>query len=734
MRTNARSLAPLLLTAVVVCLATPALVRAAPRVLPEGEKPHDRRLGELRSLNDYFPFAPPANAEQWEAQAAAVRRRLLVATGLWPMPSATPAAAVVHGKVDRDGYTVERVYFESFPGHYVTGSLYRPAGREGKLPAVLSPHGHWPDGRFHDHGEKAVRQMIVEGAERFEVGGRHPLQARCVQLARMGCIVFHYDMVGYADSVQLSHAPRRREALSTAEDWGFSSPQAELRLQNHMGLQTYNSIRALDWLLSLPDVDPDRIGVTGASGGGTQTFMLCAVDPRPAVSFPAVMVSTAMQGGCACENACYLRIGTGNIEFAGLFAPRPLGMTAANDWTREIDQKGMPELKRLYATLGTPDNVMNKSLAHFPHNFNYVSRAVMYSWMNKHLGLGLEEPIVEDDYVPLSREEMSVWNEQHPAPAQRGEEHERALVRWMTDDARAQFDALQPRDAASAAEYRRVMGGAWDVLLGRALPDAGEVRAETLAEHDRGPYAERKLLIEHVPGGEQIPAVALLPADWNGTVVIWADPAGKQALYDAEGRPIGPAQTLLDAGAAVLAVDLLGQGEFTGDGAPVGRQPFHGEKNNWHLFAGYTFGYNHPMFAQRVHDLLSAVAFARSEAFGAKRVMLLGANGAGRWAAGACVQAGNAVEKAALDTAGFRYAPLVEFDHPDFLPGAVKYGDLPGLVSLAAPAPLRLAGEGDTLPELIGASYSAVGAGDRVVVCTAPDEERLAAAVAWLLK
>ncbi len=734
MRTDSHSHAPFLLTAFLLCLAAPGWVRAAPRVLPEGEKPTDRRLGELRSLNDDFPFTPPENAEQWQSRAAAVRRRLLVATGLWPMPSATPAAAVVHGKVERDGYTVEKVYLESFPGHYVTGNLYRPAECDGELPAVLSPHGHWPDGRFHDHGEKAVRQMIVEGAERFEVGGRHPLQARCVQLARMGCIVFHYDMVGYADSVQLSHAPRRREALCTAENWGFSSPQAELRLQNHMGLQTYNSIRALDWLLSLPEVDPDRIGVTGASGGGTQTFMLCAVDPRPAVSFPAVMVSTAMQGGCACENACYLRIGTGNIEFAGLFAPRPLGMTAANDWTNEIEQKGLPELKRLYATVGAPDNVMAKALVHFPHNFNYVSRAVMYSWMNKHLGLGLEQPIVEDDYVPLSREEMSVWNEQHPAPAERGEEHERALVRWMTDDARAQLDALRPRDVASAAEYRRVVGGAWDVMLGRKLPGDGEVRAKTVAEDDRGPYTERNLLIEYLPGDEQIPAVALLPAGWDETVIVWADPAGKQALFDAEGRPIAAARRLLDAGAAVLAVDLLGQGEFTDDGAPVGRQPFHGEQRNWHLFAGYTFGYNHPMFAQRVHDLLSAVAFARSEAFGAKRVMLLGVNGAGRWVAGACAQAGDAVEKAALDTTGFRFAPLVEFDHPDFLPGAVKYGDLPGLIALAAPVPLRLAGEGNTVPEPIAAAYTAIGAGDHVTVCTASDDECLAAAVAWLLQ
>jgi len=168
----------------------------------------------------------------------------------------------------------------------------------------------------------------------------------------MGCVVFNYDMVGYADSLQLNHRPGVRPEINTPENWGFFSPQAELRLQNMLGLQTYNSIRALDFLCSLPDVDPKHIGVTGASGGGTQTFLLCAIDPRPAVAFPAVMVSTDMQGGCTCENACYLRISTSNVEIAALFAPKPLGLTAANDWTREMPEKGFPQLQEHYRMLG----------------------------------------------------------------------------------------------------------------------------------------------------------------------------------------------------------------------------------------------------------------------------------------------------------------------------------------------------------------------------------------------
>src|SRR5205085_12283617 len=127
---------------------------------------------------------------------------------------------------------------------------------------------------------------------------------------------------------------------------------------------------------TLPDVDAGRIGVTGASGGGTQTFILCAIDDRPAAAFPAVMVGTAMQGGCICENASYLRIDGNNVQIAACMAPRPLGMSAANDWTVDIKTKGFPELKqiyRLYADKGvSEDNVIAE---HFPfgHNYNQLS-------------------------------------------------------------------------------------------------------------------------------------------------------------------------------------------------------------------------------------------------------------------------------------------------------------------------------------------------------------------------
>jgi len=710
-----------------------ALVRAeAPRVLPPGELPDDRRLGDLTTLNGYFPFSPCATPEAWAKRSERLRRQMLVATGLWPMPTRTPANAVIHGKVDRKEYTVEKVYLESFPGHFVTGNLYRPKGVSGPGPGVLCPHGHWANGRFYDAGEKKVRAEIEAGAEKFDPSGRYPLQARCVKLARMGSTVFHYDMVGYADSVQLSHRPGFREKMNTPENWGYFSPQAELWLENMMGLQTYNSIRVLDWFSELPEVDPKRIAVTGASGGGTQTFILCAIDPRPAVAFPAVMVSTAMQGGCTCENACYLRVGTGNIEIAALIAPRPLGMTAANDWTKEIETKGLPELKQHYRMLGVEDLVMAKYFS-FPHNYNYVSRAVMYEWLNKHLKLGQEEPIVEGDFQPLSREEMTVWDDEHPKPAG-GDDYERSLLRWITEDSRKQMAALLPSDAESLARFRQVVGGAVDVMIGRGLPRPDAIKVQHDPKEQMDDYAMVRGLVRYPDQGEEVPIIALGPNEWNHQVVLWIDATGKQALFDQGGKPRAAVKKLLTAGMAVVGIDLFGQGEFTADGKPIAKARLaQNGRGNWAGYAGYTFGYNHPVFSKRVHDVLSLVALARSVE-SVEKVHLVGLAGAGHWVAAARAQAGKAVDRAVVDTGGFRFAKLTAFDDPDFLPGGAKYLDLPGMLALSAPGELWLAGEGPQAPAVVTAAYQAAGSPDNLTVANPEPAARESAAVEWLLR
>lgn len=694
--------------AVFVCRADAETLRA----LEQGKQPADVRLQKPKDLDGYFPFAPPKTKEEWEPRAERVRRQMLVSQGLWPMPAKTPLNAVVHGKIDQGDYTVEKVYFESFPGFFVTGSLFKPKKLEGKVPGLLHPHGHWANGRFHDMGPEAIRREIVNGAERFEDSGRNPLQARAVAAARLGCVVFLYDMIGYADSQQLSfdlvhRFAKQRPEMNTAENWGFFSPRAESHLECVMGLQTWNSIRSLDFLLSLPEVDAQRIGVSGASGGGTQTFMLAAIDDRVKLAFPAVMVSTAMQGGCTCENASCLRVDTGNIEFAALIAPRPLGLTAADDWTKEMATKGFPELKAHYTMLGAPDNVMLASLTHFGHNYNYVSRARYYGWLNKHFKLGHPEPIVEGDYPRLDAKQLTVWDEKHPQPAG-GDELERKLAKYWHNDAQQQLAAIAPKDQASLAKWRQVAGGGIDAILGRGLPGKGEVEWKNLKETPQGDAVRFLGVLTNKVRGEELPVLFFLPKNWDRQVVIWLSEQGKSGLVKDDGSPTPEVQKLIDAGVSVCGVDLLFQGESLGNGSPVTKARKVG---NTREFAGYTFGYNHSLFAQRVHDVLNVIGYIKhDDAHGAEQINLVALDGTGPIASVALAQCNGAVNKAVIDTHGFRFAGVTDYLDVNFLPGGAKYGDLPGILSLAAPTKLSVGGETSASAALVTAAFGAAGA------------------------
>jgi dienelactone hydrolase len=704
-----RHLASLLLFA----LAVPA-ARAADedfRVLPPGEVPQDSRLGKPRDLDGYFPMTVPQSKDEWEARRQHIREQILVATGLWPLPPKTPLNAVIHGKIDRDDYTIEKVFFASYPGHYVSGNLYRPKGRKDKVPGVLCPHGHWQNGRFYDAGEKAGQAQIQRGAEKTMEGARYPLQARCAQLARMGCVVFHYDMVGNADSQPIAHRA------------GFTDADAELHLQSFMGLQTWNSIRALDFLLSLPEVDARRIGVTGASGGGTQTFMLCAVDDRPAVAFPAVMVSTAMQGGCICENCSYLRQGIGNIDIAGVFAPKPLGMSGANDWTKEIETKGLPELKALYKLYGAEDKVMAKAHLEFDHNYNQVSREIMYNWFNKHLNLGLPEPVVEKPFVPVPPKELSVYDEQHPRPKDAVEADR--LRQYMAEASDKQIEALRPKDAASLKEVQRVFGTALRVMIHDELPKPDDVEVKEVGDRtERGGLVWRRYLIGRKGAGEQVPAIGLMGKEFDGTVVVWVHPDGHASLFR-DGKLVPAARKIIDRKAAIFAPDVLATGEF-GDARP---QPV---AKQWANYAGYYFGYNRPLLANRVHDILTAVAMVKGHEK-TKAVDLVGWEKAGPWVLLARGLCGDAVARTAADSDQFNFLKVRTTTDDMMLPGALKYGNLSALTALAAPGELfihnnRASGIG----KWVKAAYEAAGKAD---ACEkAGDKVEPEKVVEWLLR
>lgn len=601
----------------------------------------DIRNSPPKDLNGFFPFDPPSTLEEWKKRKADLTLRLQVATGLYPMPPKTPLNAVIHGKITRPGFTVEKVYFESVPGFFVTGLLFRPENSmTKKCPAVLNPHGH--GGRLQDHGKsggKGVLKQIEIGAEKFEESGRMPKIARCATLARLGCVTFLYDMIGYADNLQLSYKlahqfSKRRSNFERQKDWGLYSAQAEMRMFSIFGLQTWNSIRALDFMESLPDVDPARIAVTGGSGGGTQTILLGALDDRPIASFPNGMVSSSMQGGCTCENASLLRIGSGNVEMTALFAPKPQGMTAADDWTREmlIEGKGFHELKKLYALYGKPEYVICPDLTHFKHNYNYVTRAIMYSWFNRHLKLGHPEPVIEQDFKLLSKEEHEVWNGQHSAP-EGGDAYERRLMAQLDERDHRLLENLEEKKKAET------MIKAWQTIVGRSMEDALEhnyqIEGNKLTNQSMKEEIELQIP-ENLPSAPKI--VVLLGASAKKSV----DQAVKPVLF--RQNQDGPTEKV----------------------------------SNSREFAGYTHGYNHSRLARQIHDLLSVIAFLKSQTD--QPIEIHAGQGFEAQAIVASYLAGNLINKVIVESSNFRFSQITNHHAPRFLPGAIKYGDLDFLI------------------------------------------------------
>jgi dienelactone hydrolase len=545
----------------------------------EGPVPElDRRAIEIRNLDTPYTFQPSKTKEEWLTRAKYLRQQILVSTGLWPLPEKTPLNSQVFGKIERKEYSIEKVYFESYPGFYVTGNLYRPLGKTGPFPGILTPHGHWEYGRL----------------ENSELGS---IPARCINFAQQGYVIFSYDMVGYNDSRQVDH----RFIGKPLSLWGIGP----------LALQLWNSIRSADFLESLPDVDKSRLACTGASGGGTQTFLLTAVDDRIKASAPVNMISHYMQGGDVCENISHLRLDTNNMEIGALMAPRPLLLvSAAGDWTRDTPRIEFPAIQSVYKLLGAEDKVQTIQIF-AEHNYNRESREAVYSWFGRWILGQKEEALFKERpfHVELPADVLVFYGRELPQGAKTQEQ----LIDYLVQSYQRNLVALQPHDAATLARFRELMGPALQHSLAAQYPDPQNVIVSRQISLQAGSAQEFSIGRRHA--GDRVPGIIWAPKTPRGraiTATLLIHPEGKAAFQSQTNSMVS---SLLKLGHLVMSVDTFNTGAA---------------KATRDMTDPFFTTYNRTDDANRVQDILTAISYLKKRS-DISALNLVGVEKAGLW-------------------------------------------------------------------------------------------------------
>lgn len=289
--------------------------------------------------------------ESWEKRKDSIRPELYQALGLFPLP-ARPDRPIHLTPLRRyQDYTVQNFALEILPGLYLNGSIYAPIHFKGKIPALLSPDGHWTDQRY-----------------------RKDCQIRCATLAKLGAMAISYDLFAWGESLLQFQPEDHRKSLSIT-------------------IQTLGAIRLLDYVCNLKQVDTSRIGISGGSGGGSHTVLMAALDPRIKLSAPVVAVSSYFYGGCPCESGRGIHEcggGTDNVELAAMAAPHPqLLISDGHDWTQHMPEHDFPYLQKVYGYFGAKALVSNVHLPKESHDFGPSKRQALYRFVSKYFQLPL---------------------------------------------------------------------------------------------------------------------------------------------------------------------------------------------------------------------------------------------------------------------------------------------------------------------------------------------------------
>jgi len=599
----------------------------------------DARFMTMRK-GDKMAYTMPAfdSLAEWQRFRDQLHQNILISTGLMPLPEKTPLNSRIFDRTSHADYTVEKVCFESYPGFFVTGNLYRPVGKTGPFPAILNPHGHWQNGR-------------LENTELNSGPGR------CINFARQGYVVFNYDMVGYVDSKQVPHT-------------FASTPRHQLWGINLMGLQLWNSLRSLDFLNSLIDVDSTRIACTGESGGGTQTFMITAIDPRIKVSAPVNMVSAHFQGGCLCENAPGLRLDYFNVEIAAMTAPRPLLLVSTKqDWTKDNPTVEYPMVRSIYQWYGATDRVRCVQFD-YPHNYNQDSREAVYAWFSQWLlGQPPVAAIKETAFTVDPAEQLRVFpGDQKPA----GDMNEEKLTVLLQNQARETLRRAWPADAMGLETFKQTYGPIMKTVLAARPPQRTEHRI--VKEWRERNDSLTQLMLTEAGMSRWIPALLFKPLAVSKEAAILVHPQGKAGLLNENSFEPNPLiKKLLRSGVQVLLIDPFNTGEH------VWPQPVR-DSNAKHFTT-----FNRTDCQERIQDILTAASFFNE----VPSVRLYGFEQAGLWALLAAA-AGEGFDQVYIDAAGGRLdeeSYLLEYA---FMPGLARYGAGRTAAALVAPERLTL--------------------------------------------
>jgi len=573
--------------------------------------------------------------EEWLAHRAGLRGQILRSLGLSPLPERVPLDPKVTGRIERDDYTIERVYYQVLPKVYASGYLYLPAktarNRRGefqtrtsasqadRLPAVLNPHGHWVKG--------AVDPTVT---------------TRCIALAKKGYVAFCPDSTHVAD---------------------FATGLCPI------GLMTWNNMRALDYLASLDCVDPARIGCTGESGGGQQTMYLAALDERVKVAVPAVLVSyfrrilfVSEQAHCFCNHAPGIAGVTDEHEISAMIAPCPTRfITATGDWTKEFPREEFPDIRHIFQLVGGDVDCVQFDK---PHNYDQDSREQMYPWMNQYLK-GLQDPAAakEPPITPEDPAALRALSQALPeAPGLEG------AVAWYRQQ--YTFKEPKPEGLADWEAYSVGLRHHLRELLGESVPPVPlNARSRGVVEVE-GLKAE-KVVFDTEPA-VTVPAWLFLPEKrtFRMPALVVTHPDGKHGLLRARAALL---RALLDRAVVVLALDPRMRGEL---------------RRNWRW---NEMIWGRPEAGMAAHDVNCAGAYLRARPdVDPKRIFVLGLGEAGRFAlnAGALDPGWAGV---AMDAVGPLYAEGTGTNAPA---NVLRFGDVPQFAALVAARPLWLNGAG----------------------------------------